>query len=232
MSKRLGKPNRSAVFTDLGRMEYRQALDLQMGILRSKMMNPDLDDRILFAEHPAVYTLGNRGGKENLIVSKQFLESKNIDFIQTDRGGNITYHGLGQAVLYPIVHLEKNSIRVKDFVYGLEEIMKRTAQKCGVNADRNNLNHGLWVKNAKIGSVGISIKKGVSFHGLALNIHLDLTPFSWINPCGLTNVAVTSIKNEIETQKKHPKFLSGISMRQIKEMFIQNFADIFNYSIK
>lgn len=232
MSERLGNPNRSAIFTDLGCMEYRQALDLQMGIHRSKIMNPDLDDRILFVEHPAVYTLGNRGGAENLIVSRQFLNSENIDIVQTGRGGSITYHGPGQAVLYPIVHLEKNSIRVKDFVYGLEEIMKRTAQKCGVDADRNNVNHGLWVKNAKIGSVGISIKKGVSFHGLALNIHLDLTPFSWINPCGLTNVAMTSIKNEIETQKKHPKFLSDISMRRIKEMFVHHFADIFNYSIK
>ncbi len=187
------KVRRSCVFSDLNTLDYKKALDLQLSFLNAKTNNPLEPDRLLLVEHPQVYTLGRRGGKENLIVSEEFLSSHGIKIVQTDRGGNITFHGPGQAVLYPIIDLVRAGIGVADFVHGMEEVMKQTVKKFNISADRSEKNHGLWVKNKKIGSVGISIKKGISIHGLALNVCLDLTPFSWINPCGLENVAMTSI---------------------------------------
>jgi len=228
MPQGVKQKERSAVCIDLGLLEYSRALDLQFKILQKKIDKTILEDRLFFVEHPSVYTLGKRGGKENLSVSKEFLKSKNIDIVQTDRGGNITYHGPGQAVLYPIIDLGKNKIGVKDFVYGLEEIMKLTARDFDIDADRNPKNHGIWVGSAKIGSVGISIKKGISFHGLAMNIDPDLEPFSWINPCGLINVSMTSIEKQIE-HCLAPK--PDLSMQHIKTAFVTHFSSIFNYSV-
>lgn len=218
---------RSAEFVDLGIMEYKRALELQIKTLEAKIDNIS-QDRIFFVEHPPVFTLGKRGGEENLTVSREYLKARGIDLVQTDRGGNITYHGPGQAVLYPIVDLEGKRMGVKDFVWGLEEIMKRTALDFDIEAGRNSLNHGLWVGNAKIGSVGLSIKKGISFHGLALNINPDLEPFSWMNPCGLSRISVTSVKNEL---LKAGNDSSGPAMNQVKAAFKTHFASVLNYDI-
>ena len=226
MPERIASYQRSAVCIDLKLMAYSRALDLQMSTVRSKMADRSVPDQLLFVEHPRVFTLGRRGGRENLTVSESFLADQNIAIVQTDRGGNITYHGPGQAVLYPIVDLEQKKIAVRDFVWGLEEVMKKTAVDFGVSADRDERNHGLWVKNMKIGSVGISIKKGISFHGLAMNIFPDLTPFSWINPCGLANVGMTSIKKELPDTQGLPK------MARIKYQFVSHFEDVFGYSIQ
>ena len=232
MPERLNKPKRSAVFMDLGLLEYSRALDLQIQTLQSKIDQTITEDRIFFVEHPSVFTLGKRGGEENLVVSRDFLTAKNVDIVQTDRGGNITYHGPGQAVMYPIVDLEKNKIGVKDFVHGLEEIMKLTAMEFNIDADRNKRNHGVWVGNSKIGSVGISIKRGISFHGLAMNINPDLEPFSWINPCGLTNVSMTSIEKEIKSSADTDDLSDDdLTMEQIKNAFIRHFSSVFNYSM-
>jgi len=228
MPERIILNKRSAVFIDLGLLEYRRALDFQIKTLESKINRTIFEDHIYFVEHPPVFTLGKRGGEKNLSVSKEFLKLKNIDLIQTDRGGDITYHGPGQAVLYPIIDLESKRIGVKDFVFGLEEIMKRAALDFDIDADRNHLNHGLWVGNSKIGSVGISIKKGISFHGLAMNINLDLEPFSWINPCGLTNISMTSVEKEIKKSRGNP---SGLSMKQVKDSFKTHFSSVLNYAI-
>lgn len=232
MSERLTLKKRSAVFIDLNILEYKRALDLQIQTLHAIVDQSICEDRIFFVEHPSVFTLGKRGGEENLSVSKDFLKSKGIDVVQTDRGGNITYHGPGQAVMYPVVNLEKNQISVLDFVTGLEEIMKRTAHQFGINANRDPRNHGIWVNNSKIGSVGISIKKGVSFHGLAMNINPDLEPFSWINPCGLTNVRMTSIEKELARSEITPDSKqNALSMNRIKKAFISHFSSVFNYEI-
>jgi lipoyl(octanoyl) transferase len=224
MPERITTKKRSAVFIDLGLMDYGRVLTLQQSVVRSKIENPEVKDHLYAVEHPAVYTLGKRGGLENLVVSRQFLIEKGIDIVETDRGGNITWHGPGQVVCYPIVDLEKARIAVKDFVWGLEEIMKKTAADFGVTADRDERNHGLWVNNAKIGSVGISIKKGISYHGLAMNISPDLTPFSWINPCGLSGVAMTSLEKQMPDGSALPH------MQQVKASFITHFERIFSYT--
>ena len=230
--KRKGETKAPLVF-DLGLIDYRKAFDFQKKIVSVKIKDRDISDIILILEHPAVFTLGKRGGKENLVVTEEFLKSKNIPVVQTERGGNITFHGPGQLVLYPVVDLERAKKGVADFVNDLEEIMIRTSAKLGVKAARNKKNHGVWVKNAKIGSIGLSIKRGISFHGLAFNVNMDLEPFSWINPCGMNDISMTSVKNELLLNKgksgvkdfsSDPAFLPDLS--QVKKNLLNNF---FNY---
>jgi lipoate-protein ligase B len=153
-------------------------------------------DILLLLEHPPVFTLGRRGGKENLTVSEAFLEERDIPLVQIERGGNITYHGPGQLVAYPIVALSRMKLAVTDFVHKLESVMIRIAADFGVPAARDARNRGVWVGDTKLGSIGIHIRHGVAFHGLALNVAPDLTPFSWINPCGLAGVGITSLLRE------------------------------------
>jgi len=181
---------------DLNLMEYSEAFELQQQYVADKINGKVDNDITLILEHPPVFTLGKRGGRENLVVSENFLESRKIPVIQTRRGGNITYHGPGQLVLYTIVDLQQRRIGVADFVHLLEETMIKTASDFGVTAERNCANHGIWVGDSKIGSIGLSVKHGICFHGLALNVNLDLTPFSWINPCGLQGVKMTSLVQE------------------------------------
>ncbi|MGD9239401.1 MAG: lipoyl(octanoyl) transferase LipB, partial [Desulfobacterales bacterium] len=174
---------------DFDRIEYSDAWELQGNLIMARKERILPNDIVLFLEHPAVFTLGRRGGRECMLVSDEFLENAGVQVIQVERGGNITFHGPGQLVVYPIVDLQSAGIKVVDFVSGLEEVMLRTAENWGIAAERNAANRGIWVGPRKMGSVGIAVRRGISFHGLALNVHTDLTPFSWIQPCGLQNVA-------------------------------------------
>ena len=177
-------------------MPYPDAWNLQLRLVEARSQSRVDNDVILFVEHPPVFTLGRRGGRENLLVSEEMLRQSGIPIVQVERGGNITYHGPGQLVVYPIVHLPRFGLGVVDMVDRLEEVMIRTCAAWGVEAGRNKLNRGAWVGMKKIGSIGIAVRRGVSFHGLALNVNLDLTPFCWIQPCGLEGVGVTSIQAE------------------------------------
>ncbi|OQY01118.1 MAG: hypothetical protein B6I26_05745 [Desulfobacteraceae bacterium 4572_130] len=206
---------------DLGLTDYNEVFLLQKKIVSDKIAHQNKQDIILLVEHFPVFTLGKRGGMSNLIVSKEFLKSKKIKIIQTQRGGNITFHGPGQLVVYPIINLRKLKIGVADFVNFLEQIMLETCLDFGIKAHRNNKNHGIWVKKNKIGSLGLSIKKGISFHGFSLNIDMSLKPFTWINPCGIKQISMTSIKNEL---KKNNKSHINIDMKKIKQSIIKNFS--------
>lgn len=181
---------------DFDSIGYREAWQLQTDLIVARKERILQNDIVLFLEHPAVFTLGRRGGRECLLVSEEFLAKTGVGVIQVERGGNITFHGPGQLVVYPIVDLQAARIKVVDFVNGLEEVMLRTAQNWGVAAVRNEANRGIWVGPRKIGSIGIAVRRGISFHGLALNINTDLTPFSWIQPCGLKDVGMTSMQQQ------------------------------------
>lgn len=211
--------------TDLGVIDYREAYALQQQISLAKTRRDLAPDVILVLEHPPVFTLGKRGGAENLRVTPDFLAQKGIPVIPTKRGGNITYHGPGQIVLYPIVDISRAHIGIADFVNTLEETMIRTCQAFGIKAARNPKNHGIWVENNKIGSIGLTVKHGVCHHGLALNVNLDLTPFSWINPCGLQGVGMTSMARDLGN-KKDPKTTT------VKNNLLENLAHITGFSFK
>ena len=232
-SDRINRNKRPALCLNLGKTNYKRALDLQHDLVNAKKNKTIEHDRILLTEHFSTFTLGKNGGPENLVCSMDFLESKTIEVIQTTRGGNITFHGPGQIILYPIVDLNALKIDVPTFVYKLEQVMILTCQIFGIKADRNKLNPGIWVNNSKtpskIGSIGICLKQGISFHGLALNVNLDLTPFSWINPCGLNDIEITSIKNELLKFKKN---YQKIKIEDVKNVLINNFESVFNFDLK
>jgi len=185
---------------DLGHMDYNESWKLQTDIVSARVKGIIDTDIILFLEHPAVFTLGRRGDRGHLLVSEEFLKTSGIPIVQVERGGHITYHGPGQLVAYPIVNLKARGIGVVDFVTALEDIMLATVQTWEISAERNSANRGIWVGNSKLGSIGLAIRKGISFHGLALNVNIDLTPFSWIQPCGLEGVRMTSMKQELGSE--------------------------------
>jgi lipoate-protein ligase B len=207
---------------DLGRMDYDEAWKLQTAIVGARNRRSLSADTILVLEHSAVFTLGRRGGAENLLVSEAFLEKSGIKVTQVERGGNITYHGPGQLVVYPIIDLEAAKISVVGFVDALEEVMLQTAEVWGIKAKRDPTNHGIWVGNQKLGSIGIAIRRGVSFHGLALNVNLDLTPFTWIQPCGLPGVQMTSMAKELS---------ADVPMPEVRKVIKNRFETVFNVQL-
>lgn len=186
------KPQRSYLL-DLGVTPYPVAHDLQTRLVAARKEGVLETDLFICLEHSPVFTLGRRGGRENLRVAEDFLKAQGIDVVHVERGGDITYHGPGQLVLYPIVDLRKAGLGVVDFVTLLEDVMIRTAAEWGVTAGRNSLNRGIWVGVRKLGSIGIAVRRGITFHGLALNVNTSLEHFGWIHPCGLQGITVTSM---------------------------------------
>jgi lipoate-protein ligase B len=202
----------------LGQIAYPDAWDLQLRLVEARQANRLKRDTVLLLEHPPVFTLGKRGGRESLLVPEETLAHRGIPILQVERGGNITYHGPGQLVVYPIVHLPGVGIGVVDMVDRLEEVMIRTCGDFGVAAGRNALNRGAWIGMNKIGSIGLAVRRGVSFHGLALNVDPDLTPFGFVQPCGLQGVGVTSIVREAGRPVKMEEALASTE-RNIEAVF-------------
>ena len=188
----------------------------------TKLIGIIVKDIVLLLEHPRVFTLGRRGGLENLTVSGDFLEKAGVPVIHVERGGDITFHGPGQVVMYPILDLRDARLGVVDYVELLEEVMIRTASDWGIEAGRNPLNRGVWVGNNKLGSIGIAIRKGISFHGMAFNVNLSLEPFGWINPCGLQNIGITSMERELARK---------LSMDKVREAVKRHVETIFSVKL-
>jgi len=197
-------------------MAYREALELQHRLVAARRDGRIGSDVLLLLEHPRVFTLGRRGGRENLLVSDEYLQNQSVEVVPVERGGNITYHGPGQLVAYTIFDLHAGRMGVDDFVYRLEEAMLRTARQWEISAGRNSKNRGIWVGSNKMGSIGLAIRRGVTYHGLAFNVEVDLTPFGWINPCGLQNVGVTSLQQEAGRP---------VTLKEAAEVFKKHFAE-------
>lgn len=210
---------------NLGLMEYQVAYQLQTHLVEQRRHQGPGNDTFLVVEHPSVYTLGRRGGREFLMVPESFLAEKNIKVVPIERGGVITYHGPGQLVIYPIIHLKQAGLSVAGYVSILEELMMALAADAGVIANRDERNHGVWVGDNKLGSIGIAIRHGVSFHGLALNVNLSLEPFGWINPCGLTGVRMTSLAAETGEDITLAGVMTGLR-HHLESLFPFSFHDI------
>jgi lipoate-protein ligase B len=217
------KEQNKAYVLELGLIDYTSAHDLQLKILEAKISGRLDQDLFMLLEHPPVFTLGRRGGLDHLKVPQAFLISQGIEIVPVERGGDITYHGPGQLIIYPIVNLKVGHWRVVSFVEALEELMIRLARDWGIQAERRTRNRGIWVGANKLGSLGIAIRRSISFHGLALNVNTDLEPFTWIDPCGLTGVAVTSLR-ALTGQK--------IDMSIVKERAVFHIQDIFKTNLQ
>jgi len=208
---------------DLHTLDYPEALNFQQAIVKARVEKRISRDIILLLEHTPVFTLGRRGGSENLTVSDAFLKKSGIQVIQVERGGDITYHGPGQMVVYPIIDLDRLRLGITELVSMLEEIMIRISAAVGVTVDRNPRNRGVWVDNKKLGSIGLAVRKGISFHGMALNVNLSMAPFTWIHPCGLSDISMTSLEKELPRRP---------SMQTVRKLTKQHLGDVFGFHLE
>ena len=176
----------------LGRLGYAEALEVQRE-LAERRKRGEICNQLLFVEHPHVITLGRNGHIENLLAGEEHLRSAGIEFHHTQRGGDITYHGPGQIVGYPIIDLREWKRDVVAYVRALEQVIIDTLQQFGVGGERFEGNTGVWVNGKKIAAIGIHISRWVTSHGFALNVSTDLSYFQYIVPCGLTK-PVTSLR--------------------------------------
>jgi lipoyl(octanoyl) transferase len=190
---------RLSLLVELPETGYEDAYAFQRSLVDARVSGTLERDVFIFLEHFPVFTLGRRGGKEYVTVPEEFFEKAGIPVVQTDRGGTITYHGPGQVIMYPIVALREARLKVVEFVDLLEEVMIRTAARFNVSASRDSRNRGVWVGPRKLGSIGLAVHRGVTCHGFAFNVNPNLEPFSWIDPCGLDGVRMTSLAVERST---------------------------------
>ena len=210
-----------AIFVDLGKMDYKECYSLQHAVHRARM-EEKLPDCLLLVEHPHVLTMGKNANRNNILAPEAVLRERRISCIPIDRGGDVTYHGPGQLVCYPIIALKGSKAGVSEFVSSLEEVMIRTLKEFGIKGERNKLNRGVWIGMHKIGFIGVAIKQGIALHGFALNVAPDLSFFQMIRSCGLKDVTITSMK-----------VLLGrpVRVEEVKGYIVSHFQDIFGSSI-
>jgi lipoyl(octanoyl) transferase len=184
----------------LGPTDYRDAWRLQHDLVAARAAG-EIDDQLLLLEHPPVLTLGRHADPAHIRASTAELASRGIDVIRVERGGEVTYHGPGQLVAYPIVRLADRELLIRPFVRALEQAMIETAARLGVGAGRRDGYPGIWCDAdsddpRKLGALGLRIERGVSYHGIALNVTTDLADFDLIDACGMPDAKATSIAHE------------------------------------
>ncbi|MBF7097492.1 lipoyl(octanoyl) transferase LipB [Alkalibacter mobilis] len=205
---------------DLGKMEYSEALKIQTR-LRDLRVDEKIEDTLLMVEHDPVLTLGSRGKMENILVSEEFLKSNGIEVVQLRRGGDVTYHGPGQIVGYPIVDMKNYDRDLRRFVQNLKQIfIAMLEDEFNIHAEGKEGDHtGVWLGNEKITAIGISVSKMVTMHGFAFNVNTDLNHFKWINPCGFSDKGVTSL----EKLMGH-----SMDMKKMKKLTVEYYCKMFD----
>ena len=239
--------NRKVIFKDLGIIDYKKAWDYQEELLQQnvaiKSANRKLQEAyaatthhspltthekttnyFLFCEHPAVYTLGKSGNIDNVLMSEQELAANNIQFFNTNRGGDITFHGLQQIVGYPILDLENFYTDIGKYLRNLEEVIILTIAEYGIKGERSSGETGVWIepgvlgKERKICAIGVRCSRWITMHGFALNVNTDLSYFNNIIPCGIQNKQVTSIEKELGKK---------VDYEEVKKTIKNNFEKVF-----
>lgn len=222
---------KKTIFKELGLMPYREAWALQERLHEevkvAKLQGVDTVNYLLFVEHPHVYTLGKSGDEANMLISAIQLQAKHAEFVKVNRGGDITYHGPGQLVVYPIIDMANFALGVKDYVDRLEEVVIRTIEEYGIKGERLEGATGVWIeahtpRARKICAIGIRCSRFVTMHGFALNVNTDLNYFHYINPCGFRDKGVTSIAQELGRE---------ISLQEVKERVKYHFVDLFGMEL-
>jgi lipoyl(octanoyl) transferase len=201
----------------LGRIQYAAGLEIQASLVAQRQAE-QIPDTLLLLEHQPVFTLGRNARPENMLFSAEALRARGFEIFETGRGGDVTYHGPGQVVGYPILDLGPDRRDVHRYVRDLEEVMLRTCADYGVSAGRVAGLTGAWVGDEKIGAIGVRIARWVTSHGFALNVSTDLSPFDLIVPCGIRGRGVTSLER-----------LAGspVSVDQVMERLAGHFAQVF-----
>jgi lipoyl(octanoyl) transferase len=202
----------------LGRIGYAKALALQERLLEARA-EQRIADTLLLLEHDPVITLGRGSKPEHVLASRELLAAQGVELHQTGRGGDVTYHGPGQLVAYPILDLSPDRRDVRKYVAGLEEVMLRMAASYGLSAGRIAGLNGAWLQDRKIGAVGVRIRRWVTMHGFAFNVTTSLSAFELIVPCGIQNKRVTSLERELSRP---------VPMPEVEQVAIRAFAEVFD----
>jgi lipoyl(octanoyl) transferase len=198
-------------------MDYDEAFALQKREVERLQKNQG-DDVLLFVEHPHVITVGRNADGSALLAGRQLIEARGARVVATDRGGDVTYHGPGQMVGYPIIRLETSRHDIRRYVHDLEDVLIMALADFGVFADHHPVHRGVWVKERKIASLGIRISRWVTMHGFALNVSTDLSYFSLMNPCGISGCVMTSMETELA---------APVAMNAVRDAVIAHFGDVF-----
>jgi len=197
---------------ECGLLPYMEGLALQRRVEAARQKEAVVDVLLLLEHHP-VYTRGRRSTAEELPMGTQWYEMQGIEVLDTDRGGRVTYHGPGQLVAYPIVSLKAYGDDVHAYVRGLERVAITALAEHGVEAGTAEGLTGIWVGERKIGSIGVHVSRGVTTHGLAINVNNDLQPFEWVVPCGIEGCRVTSLSRELGAEQDLSAFAATLAAR-------------------
>ena len=208
------------IVADLGLIDYPAALALQRD-LHQRVVSGDLPALLLLLQHPHVYTLGRRGAESDILASEHTLRDLNAHVYHTDRGGEVTYHGPGQLVGYPILDLRAAGLGPLAYVRALEKTIISTLAELGIPATAEGRPTGVWVGDAKIAAIGVRVSRGVTMHGFALNVNPDLSYFNHIVPCGMPGASVTSIAEQGV----------GLDIPSVIDVLEDRFANVLNYSL-
>lgn len=199
---------------------YEYGLELQKKAF-DLVRNSDIDGIILVLQHKAVLTTGSSGGSENLLVSKETLNEMGIELYQSNRGGNVTYHGPGQMVVYPIMDLTKFQKDSHWYLRQLEEVIIKTLEKYGIPGGRKPKYTGAWIKDKKIAAIGVHVKKWITMHGFAFNISVKKSHFDLISPCGIKEFGIASLDDYIESVK----------YSEVLEVVRKKFEEVFDIEL-
>ena len=212
---------RNLELRNLRLVTYENGMHLQQKFVGLRQSDA-IPDQLLLLEHPPVITLGRGGDTANLLASPDVLRANGVRYYETTRGGDITYHGPGQVVGYPIIHLGEGARDVRKYVTKIEEVLIRTVAHYGIAATRAEGKRGIWVGNNKIAAIGVRIARWVTSHGFALNVNTNLDHFRLITPCGIQGAGVTSIAKEIGRE---------VPTDEVREVLVGNFAEVFERTI-
>jgi lipoyl(octanoyl) transferase len=203
----------------LGRTPFRECWDLQRRLLEGRMADR-IADTLLLTEHPPVYTIGRTGKREHMLLTAQELRDQHVDFLPVERGGSVTFHGPGQLVAYPILHLLRTHPDLHWYVRSLESVVLGVLAHFDITGERHPRYTGVWVGNKKVCAIGIHTRGWVTMHGFALNVATDLTAFDRIVPCGIREKSVTSMSALLNTQ---------VSVVDVEPVCIEEFCRVFSY---
>ncbi len=211
------------IVRDLGVIDYEKAWELQKevfyGLIEARLKGEAKEMQILFAEHPHVYTMGAHGDQNNILFTDEFLKKIDAKYYKVERGGDITYHGYGQLVGYPVIDLERLKLGIKQYIWSIEEAIIKTLEHYNITGSRIPGATGVWVvkegsRPRKICAIGIKTSRFVCMHGFALNVTTNLQYFNYINPCGFTDKEVTSIEKETGLKP---------GLNEVQELFLKYF---------
>ncbi len=235
----------SVKYEDIGLMDYKETWDYQATLFKELIVGKKESENksdtgvkhqpgtLIFVEHPHVYTLGKSGSESNMMLDYIQLRARNAKFFRIDRGGDITYHGPGQIVGYPIFDLEVMKISLKEYIFRLEETIIKTLNEYNLPGERMKGGTGVWIepevkeRARKICAIGVKASRYVTMHGFAFNVNTDLEYFDYIHPCGFTDKGVTSLEKELESQQDIDK-VKVVVREKLREVFDLNWTNLKN----